>query len=193
MRRLFSCVTPSTRSDSESAHAQVQLEVLDVHALPSDIVLFPGTKKSGITWAGVVQAKRPQGPGTTRTTCTAGSLSSGGAARSTGLAKYSETDVLHYVEGECCDLLFVRAKLQEPSIAAMLEQQELLRPEHSNNQGGSEAFLMKLLGAERAQAAAEAVQRGVPYRSRKENSLNNHKSRAAPEPRDSDCSHHFHL
>jgi len=66
-------------------------------------------------------------------------------------------DVLQYVHTDTCKILTVRPALQAPGIAALLD-----RISDHKDEGGS-GFLVRLLGAEKTQAALAAVLQGTPH------------------------------
>eukprot|EP00967_Tisochrysis_lutea_P097397 scaffold143032_cov22-Tisochrysis_lutea.AAC.1 len=127
MRKAFACFVPSVRNDDD------------------DVQEPPGVQ--------VRPAKFQEAKDTSKGTKRCEQCPSGAAI---GSAEFSETDVLHRVQGKCCDLVFMSAKLQDQSIAAWLEQQGLSLLEPGADHGESEDLLRKLLGAEQAQAAMEA-------------------------------------
>eukprot|EP00983_Pelagomonas_calceolata_P107708 1159377-Pelagomonas_calceolata.AAC.3 len=83
-----------------------------------------------------------------------------------GALSYEDLSVLHYFQGERCDILFTSERFQKPSIAALLR--EVLGKHGMGSYGvgqtdESRAFLEALLGPERAQAAEAAVLQGGSF------------------------------
>eukprot|EP00967_Tisochrysis_lutea_P067494 scaffold88153_cov21-Tisochrysis_lutea.AAC.1 len=83
-----------------------------------------------------------------------------------GALSYDDLSVLHFFQGERCDVLFTSTRFQGSSIAALLKgvlcsiDQGCGGAEQSDK---SKVFLEMLLGAERAQAAEAAVLEGLPF------------------------------
>ncbi|KAF5834574.1 hypothetical protein DUNSADRAFT_8699 [Dunaliella salina] len=154
---MFSCCLPSPR-EQFNEEPIIQEPHFDNRHSTIDNVVRPKNGASQVDFAAYLDHEAPAaGSGTTQPA----------NADVHGALCYDDLSVLHYFQGEQCDILFTSIRFQGLSVAALLEG---VLSSMDQDSGGAElrdkskVFLEKLLNrAERAQAAEAAVLQGVPF------------------------------